>query len=133
MKRKLIVLVLLVLPSIGMAAQWASPDASKADKCALLGLIAYTVVHDRAQGMTPDGVLNDVWSQCKQSPHATAADCSKFAQRIRGEVIAIYRGDVELVKSFGYTSDPNSPVNVERRAQFLKKTTINVCFKSNTI
>ena len=127
MKRKWIGLVLLAVSPCLAAQQWASPDASQSDKCAMLGLTAYTVVHDRAQGMTPDEVLNDIWSQCNQSPHASSESCAKFAQKLRREVIAMYKSDILFIKSFHYTADPNSPVNVEKRARYLQTFAVGHC------
>jgi hypothetical protein len=125
MKCKWIGFVLLVTsPWVASAQQWASPDASQSDKCALLGLTAYTVVHDRAQGMTPDEVLTDIWTQCKQSPNASSESCGKFAQKLRSQVTRLYNADVKFAKVL---PEPDSPSMVEDRAKILRTYVLDHC------
>lgn len=125
MKHKWIGIVLLMAsPWVASAQQWASPDASRSDKCALLGLTAYTVVHDRAQGMTPDDVLEDIWTQCKTSPDASSESCGKFAQMLRGQVIQLYNADVKFAQAM---PNPGSPIMVEERAKIFRKYVLDHC------
>jgi hypothetical protein len=125
MKHKWVGIMLLVASPFAASAQrWASPEASQSDKCALLGLTAYTVVHDRAQGMKPDEVLDDIWAQCKQSPSASSESCGKLAQGLRDLVIRFYNADVKLAKAL---PEPDSPKMVENRAQILHTYVLDHC------
>lgn len=117
-------MLFMASPLVASAQQWASPAASKNDKCELMGLTAYTVVHDRAQGMTPDEVLQDIWSQCKQSPSASPESCGKFAQKLRSQVIILYKMDVGFAKVL---PSPDSPSMVESRATILRKYVLDHC------